>query len=106
MMEEAMGKRPRREGHQIEMEAHELKEVLRRGQIEDEQHEFYNNADRVEGLGFAPTLKTEDMAGIEVDENNPSSRVMREALGDDIAGALEGEVEIEGTAEGDAAPAV
>eukprot|EP00658_Telonema_sp_P-2_P005798 TRINITY_DN12190_c0_g2_i1.p1 TRINITY_DN12190_c0_g2~~TRINITY_DN12190_c0_g2_i1.p1 ORF type:complete len:192 (+),score=68.42 TRINITY_DN12190_c0_g2_i1:179-754(+) len=45
MMEEAMGMRPRRERHQIEMEAHELREVLKRGQVAEEQREFYNNAD-------------------------------------------------------------
>merc|ERR1712166_1530595 len=96
MMDEALGKKPRRERHQIEMEAHELREVLKRGQVDEEQREFYNNADRVEGIGFAPTHKTEEVAGIEEDENYISKTIMQKALGEDIVGSVEGEITIEG----------
>lgn len=100
MMEEAMGKRPRRERHQVEMEAHELREVLRRGQVEEEQREFYNNADRVEGLGFAPTLKVADEAGIEADPDaNPSKSILQRALGEDLV-KIEGEKGIEALDDG------
>eukprot|EP00658_Telonema_sp_P-2_P005799 TRINITY_DN12190_c0_g2_i2.p1 TRINITY_DN12190_c0_g2~~TRINITY_DN12190_c0_g2_i2.p1 ORF type:complete len:312 (+),score=87.98 TRINITY_DN12190_c0_g2_i2:179-1114(+) len=95
MMEEAMGMRPRRERHQIEMEAHELREVLKRGQVAEEQREFYNNADRVEGLGFAPTVKVADTAGIDVDENEPSKAVLQRALGEEMV-QIAGEKGIDG----------
>ena len=42
------------------------------------------------GIGFAPTHKTEEVAGIEEDENHISKTVMQRALGEDIAGSIEG----------------
>ena len=42
------------------------------------------------GIGFAPTHKTEEVAGIEEDENHISKTVMQRALGEDVAGSIEG----------------
>lgn len=65
LMDEAMGKKAPRERAQVLMEQEELKEVLKRGTVENDM--LYHDTERVEGLGFAPTKVMAGMEKTEVD---------------------------------------
>jgi len=69
MMEEMMGIRPRRERAQVMMEKEELREVLKRGTVENDAL-YHGDTERVEGLGFAPM---KELVGMEAPVRLPGS---------------------------------